>query len=266
LIEFSAVPPQLDSGNPPAQKMDWNKLFEASGLDPLRWTPAASREIPMFGFDERAAWTGAYSDAPEIPLRIEGAAWKGRPVSFEVFGPWRQPARMPAPDQRTSAESFFMIGGTAVICVVLLGSVWLAWRNFHQGRGDARGSLRLAGAALVCRSLSFLVYMHHVPILPEFGHILGAIAWGLLEATVVWVLYMALEPYLRRRWPQSLISWTRLLAGDVRDPLVAGHILAGTAIGAGWSVLDRVANWLAWQRDGAIQQISLRLTTYTRLG
>ena len=58
LIQFHAVPSQLDSGNPPAQKMDWNKLFEAAGLDPLRWTSTEPREIPLFSFDERAAWTG----------------------------------------------------------------------------------------------------------------------------------------------------------------------------------------------------------------
>ncbi len=57
LVQFRAVPPQLDSGNPPTQRMDWNKLFEAAGLDPLRWTPTESQEVPLFSFDERAAWT-----------------------------------------------------------------------------------------------------------------------------------------------------------------------------------------------------------------
>jgi serine/threonine protein kinase len=259
LIEFRAVPPQLDSAGPPAPKMDWNKLFEASGLDPLQWTSTGSQEIPPVSFDERAAWTGAYTNAPNVPLRIEAAAWKGRPVSFEVFGQWRQPGRMPPRTQPTAAARFVALGGTALICLVLVVAVWLAWRNFRQGRGDMRGSLRLAAAALVCRSLSQIVLMHHVPILPEFLHIADAIAWGLFEAAVVWVLYMALEPYLRRRWPQSLISWTRLLSGDVRDPLVAGHILAGTALGVGFGVLDRAANWLAWQRDAVIQQISFAL-------
>jgi len=59
---------------------------------------------------------------------------------------------------------------------------------------------------------------------------------------------MALEPYLRRRWPQSLISWTRLLAGDMRDPLVAGHILVGIALGVGVDVPSAVTDWLAWER------------------
>ena len=40
--------------------------------------PAASTEIPLYSFDERAAWTGAYAHAPDMPLRIEAAAWKVR--------------------------------------------------------------------------------------------------------------------------------------------------------------------------------------------
>lgn len=256
LIKLSAVPPQLDSENPPAQKMDWNKLLEAAGLDLSRWTPTESREIPLVSFDERAAWTGAYAHTPDLPLRIEAAVWKGRPVSFEVFGPWRRPGpvRMPLQPraQQSAAERLGTVAATTLLCVVLLGALWLAWRNFRQGRGDTRVSLRLAAAALICDSLAFIVQMHHVPILLEFAHQGDAIAYGLLAAAVVWVLYMALEPYVRRHWPQSLISWTRLLARDVRDPLVGGHILAGTALGAGIAVLFRLTFWLAWQRDAVL--------------
>jgi hypothetical protein len=38
-------------------------------------------------------------------------------------------------------------------------------------------------------------------------------------------MYMALEPVVRRRWPEVLVSWSRLLAGRLRDPLVGSHIL-----------------------------------------
>jgi serine/threonine-protein kinase len=43
---------------------------------------------------------------------------------------------------------------------------------------------------------------------------------------------VALEPYTRRRWPQALISWKRLLSGQFRDPLVGRDVLIGTAAGA----------------------------------
>jgi len=38
---------------------------------------------------------------------------------------------------------------------------------------------------------------------------------------------MGLEPYARRRWPMLMISWTRLIAGRVRDPMVGRDVLLG---------------------------------------
>ena len=84
--------------------MDWKKLFDAAGLDPSRWTETASQEIPPYSFDERKAWTGTFAHAPNMPMRIEAAAWKGRPVSFELFGPWRRPARMQPRAPQTTGQ------------------------------------------------------------------------------------------------------------------------------------------------------------------
>jgi serine/threonine-protein kinase len=44
-------------------------------------------------------------------------------------------------------------------------------------------------------------------------------------------MYVALEPLIRRRWPDSLIAWTRLLSGRFTDPLVGRVILAGALLG-----------------------------------
>jgi hypothetical protein len=57
-------------------------------------------------------------------------------------------------------------------------------------------------------------------------------------------MYLALEPFIRRHWPRSLISWTRLLSGRVYDPLVGTHILIGIAVAIGLSALARVGT--AW--------------------
>jgi hypothetical protein len=54
---------------------------------------------------------------------------------------------------------------------------------------------------------------------------------SLFVATTVWLFYVALEPYVRRFWPQLLIGWTRALSGRVRDPLVGRDVLVGVAAG-----------------------------------
>jgi hypothetical protein len=48
---------------------------------------------------------------------------------------------------------------------------------------------------------------------------------------------VALEPYVRRRWPGRIIAWNRLLAGDWRDPLVGRDLLLGAFFGCALTVL-----------------------------
>jgi hypothetical protein len=43
--------------------------------------------------------------------------------------------------------------------------------------------------------------------------------------------YISLEPHLRRVWPRTLVSWTRLLSGQLRDPLVGRDVLIGMFVG-----------------------------------
>ena len=48
---------------------------------------------------------------------------------------------------------------------------------------------------------------------------------------LIGLIYLALEPYVRRRWASLIISWNRLLAGDLRDPMVGRDILIGGMLG-----------------------------------
>jgi hypothetical protein len=49
----------------------------------------------------------------------------------------------------------------------------------------------------------------------------------LLYSAIIWLLYIALEPFVRRRWPAVLVGWSRLLAGNYRDPLIGRDMLVG---------------------------------------
>jgi hypothetical protein len=57
---------------------------------------------------------------------------------------------------------------------------------------------------------------------------------------------MALEPYLRRRWPRLLISWARLSSGRFRDPLVGRDLLAGISVGAVVAVINYLEGALGY--------------------
>src|SRR5262249_49563192 len=73
----------------------------------------------------------------------------------------------------------------------------------------------------------------HVPTFWEVGRLVMGLGKAAYTAGLMWVLYLALEPLVRRRWPQVIISWSRLLAGRFRDAEVGAHVLIGTAVGVG---------------------------------
>src|SRR5262249_27642466 len=51
-----------------------------------------------------------------------------------------------------------------------------------------------------------------------------------------WLMYMAIEPHLRRVWPEVLIGWSRFVTGRFRDPRVGRDVLIGACAGVliGW--------------------------------
>jgi len=60
----------------------------------------------------------------------------------------------------------------------------------------------------------------------------------LMAACLLWVIYLALEPYVRRFWPDGILGWTRLLSGHVRDPRVGRDVLLGCVVASGLAVLQ----------------------------
>jgi serine/threonine-protein kinase len=115
---------------------------------------------------------------------------------------------------------------------VFAGSAVLARYNLRLGQGDRLGARRL-GILVVCLGvLSAILRAHHVPnALEEITYLFGATGWALAWGGLTWLVYISLEPYLRRLWPRTLISWNRFLAGQVRDPLVGRDVLIGMLAG-----------------------------------
>lgn len=66
---------------------------------------------------------------------------------------------------------------------------------------------------------------------------------GLISGALVWLAYLALEPYVRRHWPRGLIAWTRLLDGGWRDALVGRDLLAGVLVGLVMAATFQLSGW-----------------------
>jgi hypothetical protein len=233
LVSVLAVPVQIDTpdGAPEASaaapSADWKSLFREAGLQIAQFSPIQPRWIPPIFADARAAWEGTYPDRPDVPIRIEAAAARGRPVYFEIAAPWTRPRNEDPQPGNTSGERVGLLMRTVVGPFLSVVAMLLALRNLRLGRGDRRGAMRLslllfaAGVASNALETGDLSGLNRGPTLVLF------------VPAFVWLLYIALEPHIRRIWPETMIGWSRLLAGNVRDPLVGRDVLVGVLIAIG---------------------------------
>ena len=211
---------------------DWSGLFEAAGLRLADFDGAEPLRVPPVGADRRFGWIERSPPDPAMRTRIEAAAIGMRPVHFEVLSPY--PAG--------TLFSIMPLRGFALLAVVvitlILAAALLARRNIRLGRSDKSAAFRIA---LFTLSLSMPVYLfgvHHVPGIEELVQLFKVAIVSLTYAAVFWLAYVAIEPLARRRWPDLIVSSTRLLAGRLRDPLIGRDFLIGAVLGATGAALS----------------------------
>jgi predicted Ser/Thr protein kinase len=252
LIYFQAVPKGIEPNPPPAKPIDWRPLFAAAGLDPAQFHPAEPEWLSLAAFDARAAWTGVWPGSHR-PLRVEAAAWQGKPVFFDLIGPWTTPDRTRY-SSMTPAEHAAQIVEVILAIVLLTAGVLIARRNFVRGGVDLHGAFRLAGAVFAIEMAIWVCRNHFIPTLGTFGRFILALSTGLFISAAIWMLYLALEPFVRRHWPQAIISWSRLMAGRLRDPQVGRDVLWGVMLGVVWLLVIGVGI-VVMDREGATPQL-----------
>ena len=94
---------------------------------------------------------------------------------------------------------------------------------------------------MVIRMIQLLLQARHAANFDQEMTVLSLAMLRVLgEGALVWLFYLALEPYVRRFWPQTLVSWARVLAGRLRDPLVGRDLLIGATLGAFWALVNRL--------------------------
>jgi serine/threonine-protein kinase len=232
LLEFRAVPPGYDDSGGPWPDPDWGLFFEKAGFDPAGAESAIPEWTPPVACDRRWAWDGTYPDQPNIEVRVEAGAYHGRPVYFDTIPPWR-----PRPEEAASAFSGpGMLLFNIVFVGLITGGVLLTWRNFRMGRVYRRGALRVAAFIFVAHLLAY-IFRDSRGLAEGYELPFDRVADALFYAAVTWLLYSALEPYVRRLWPEILVSWNRLIEGRLRDPLVGRDILIGALFGNGVMIL-----------------------------
>ena len=227
LTEFIGVPPDREDAGA-THAIDWNAALSSAGLDAAHLQPSKSTWTAPVDTDSKQAWDGTYADQPDVPLHVEAAAYRGKPVWFAVIGSWHQPHDpsfqvLASKNLSLVLWAMLIIGSALMIAIVVMAS-----RNLRLGRGDRRGAFRLGVVVYTSLAAALLLRADHAPLIADEVSLLMNIA---VQATFfgvdAWLLYIAFEPYARRRWPHLMISWSRLLAGRFADPLVARDLTLG---------------------------------------
>ncbi len=219
-------PEEREQGRQATGTFDWKRLFDAAGLDMAKFENAAPVWTPSTAFDARAAWV---ERGAADPVRVEGALWQGRPVYFWSCQKSLDPISQAS---ATGANLFVAFLGVSLVCAVVF-----AWRNRQLGRADVKGAVRTAATVGVSALAARLFAYSHALDSAEYGAFMISLSVSAGTALLIAAIYLAVEPYVRRYWPDVLISWVRLVGGGLRDPMVGRHILIGFAIQAWCDVL-----------------------------
>lgn len=243
LFYFEEIPPQKEQPEKANSTPNWSRLFGAAGLDQSAYKSTEPQWAPVGVADARAAWTPDAPNRAEFSERLEGAAFRTQLTYFEMIYPWKTAERQSI-SRQTEGQKIRAAIFLALFFGVTLSGVFVARRNLRLRRADVSGTLRLAIFVFTIYMGAWLLSAHHIASLEEFDLIVVALAWALLFAAIVAVLYLALEPYVRRRDPHTLIAWNRLLAGNWRDALVGRDLLIGVLYGVLVAIFASSDNFL----------------------
>jgi serine/threonine-protein kinase len=231
LIEFIRVPDRQTASPPDANEIDFQPFFAEAKLDWSRAKETTPSFAPPFFAERQFAWESPPPDGAGEPLRVEAATHNSQVAYFKVYhGVWEQPDSLRHPLEIGPGPFHYIYAG--LFFLTIFGAAVLARQNLRLGLGDMTGATRLALFLFACHLVCMALVADHVPSFrDEATWLMKAIGFAALWSGLCWLVYYALEPYVRRYWPWRMISWNRLLVGRFRDPMVGRDVLIGAVLG-----------------------------------
>ncbi len=222
-----------------SRTVSWAAILEAAGRDPARVVPASPPAGFITAAESVAAWRLSDSTMPETTL--VAAAIRNQVVRVDTFAKGNALGKLAlAADDAAQTAQIWVIF-TFVLVLPVIGGIIIARHNLRKKRGDIRGAL-VVGISIVI--LNLLAYLLSVDVreVGLFRILLGVTAraplgYALVRGVTMAIAYLAIEPYLRRLWPSVLVSWARLVAGRLRDPILGRDVLVGASAGAALDLL-----------------------------
>jgi serine/threonine-protein kinase len=230
------VPPpvtqKLVDEAPAPQEAAWAAWFPAKtlGFDLSELPPADWRGVPPTMADARMAWQGLWPGTDQ-PLYVEAAAFRGKPVYFRIVSSSYVNQIQTDPNEPIEQMAIGIYTIVVLQFGIIIASVVISWNNYQRRRVDRRGALRLWTTVACIHAANWCLLASHSMGYREFVIFIVGMSQVLWGASTTTLLYIAVEPYVRRYWPQTLITWSRLVDGRVRDPLVGRDLLVGVICG-----------------------------------
>jgi hypothetical protein len=159
---------------------------------------------------------------------------------------WQTPWRMA--NESGGESTTYLLILILITIVILAGAAVLARRNIREGRGDRRGAARLAAYVSGVLTVLWVCDVHATATFEMFPLFILAICTAVFYGALMWTVYLALEPFVRRHWPRVLVSWTNVLTGRASDPVVGRDALIGVALGIWFTLIFRT---ISFETDGA---------------
>ena len=250
LREFSAVPYKEDAPAAPIKAVPTEPVpteavpnateavFRAAGLDLKNFTETPPLLVPRHAADQLRAWKGPHPEIPDTELTVEIATWKGRVTDALVEFPWYRSAD-PVNEVQSLLRKLRGMFVLAAIGAAVFFGILLSRRNWKKERVDKKGALRIAVACFAFSMVGWAGRVHPIPSDEMFSLFVSTAGDALFGAALVWILYLALEPAVRARWPHAIVTWNRVLAGRWKDAQVGSHVLIGAALGTGmWALVE----------------------------
>lgn len=229
LRTFQAIPgPGIPQAKPaPSPEL----IFGLMGFDFSRFSPCESNRTPLLAFDELKCFQGPHPGLPDTSIIVQMATWKGHLTELRSIYPWSPPPVAPTAPVESTSQTLSAIFNVSALLAFLFWGILLSRRNLSSGKADRAGAQRFALIGFCLSALGWLGRAHFFPTFTMVNFFSNNMALWLLQAGLMWLLYLAIEPTLRARWPQAIVTWNRALSGRLLDTQVSAHVLMGIGLG-----------------------------------
>jgi serine/threonine-protein kinase len=258
LRDFRAVPYTAETSITPVSA---DAVIRAAGFDPTRFTEVAPSLLPTVPSDTLKAFKGPHPAIPGLNPQVEIGWWKGRLTWMRIVWPWTSTGMAKTNPFIAEAQGLLL---PTMVAIGLFFMVLFARRNWNLNRADRRGAF-LVGVSMFGLSMASWVASVHVVESGAMRDLFGnALADSVANGAIFLVMYLAIEPALRLRWPHAIITWNRVLAGQWSDAQVGSHILIGLALGSALILFGMVRDVSTANSEGLDTFSGLYLINGTR--